>query len=286
MAAQFACHAVYGGVLPVYLSLPMSATSCICFATRFHSPGVALICLFTISLSVEMSWNWIEWGGWLPLNLNICFWVYLHYELRAVFTKPLIFSATHLLVLLGGPHITAMSLSPVTLDHCNTVPLYHCNTVTHQSNEKVSPQKRGRNSDKSVHLSWDSMACLHFANPTNPSTFNTLQTPFSLQQRQRTKEKEDQAAAVKYVSFGQNVCCRSDVRMQCTSGEVVAPSKSASHLGNRQTAAAPIGLPSKLLTCGFANHNEIKHPPVNLSIANSVVGGSLGWGWRDISGQG
>ena len=145
MAAQFACHAVYGGVLPVYLSLPMSATSCICFATSFHSPGfpgwaatvtiwnldqcqvssrpgVALICLFT--LSVEMSWNWIEWGGWLPLNLNICFWVNLHYELRAVFTKPLIFFCNP--PLSSSWWATHHSNVPVT---CNTGPLYHWTTV-------------------------------------------------------------------------------------------------------------------------------------------------------------
>ena len=85
-------------------------------------PGVALICLFTIS--VEMSWNWIEWGGWLPLNLNICFWVNLHYELRAVFTKPLIFFCNP--PLSSSWWATHHSNVPVT---CNTGPLYHWTTV-------------------------------------------------------------------------------------------------------------------------------------------------------------
>ena len=114
----------------------------------------------------------------------------------------------------------------------------------------LSPQKRGRNSDKWVHLR------------LTPWPACTLQTP-PLRLCRRQRQKRRQKAQVKYVSLPPNLVKMSE-RMSAAVSECNARlqkwllKKSASHLSNRQTAA-PTGLPSKpeLLTCGFAHHNEI-----------------------------
>ena len=114
----------------------------------------------------------------------------------------------------------------------------------------LSPQKRGRNSDKWVHLR------------LTPWPACTLQTP-PLRLCRRQRQKRRQKAQVKYVSLPPNLVKMSE-RMSAAVSECNARlqkwllQKSASHLSNRQTAA-PTGLPSKpeLLTCGFAHHNEI-----------------------------
>ena len=118
----------------------------------------------------------------------------------------------------------------------------------------LSPQKRGRNSDKWVHLRLTplhglSALCRH-----------------RLSDSADDKDKRGgrrQEAQVKYVSLPPNLVKMSE-RMSAAVSESNARlqkwllNKSASHLSNRQTAA-PTGLPSKpeLLTCGFAHHNQI-----------------------------
>ena len=81
----------------------------------------------------------------------------------------------------------------------------------------LSPQKRGRNSDKWVHL------------PRTPWSACALRTTSSTRQTAKTKEKERMEMQVKCVSLQSNLVKMSEgrsaclVRMQSTSEEVVLP---------------------------------------------------------------